>query len=129
MGSSRFILVGLATLMGSSRFILVGLATLTGSSRLILDGLGNQKKLVPQGKDLKCVVRVVCRLSSIVRRPSVIRRLYLLSSHVSTLVHCISNFTLRRRSRYFLRKYPKLDTIVVKKYYDYSPISTTTERS
>ncbi len=49
MGSSRFILVGLATLTGSSRFILVGLATLTGSSRLILGGLGNQKKLVPPG--------------------------------------------------------------------------------
>ncbi len=49
-GSSRLILVGLATLTGSSRLILVGLATLTGSSRLILFGLGNQKKLVPPGK-------------------------------------------------------------------------------
>ena len=38
-GSSRLILVGLATLTGSSRLILVGLATLTGSSRLILCGL------------------------------------------------------------------------------------------
>ena len=49
MGSSRFILVGLATLTGSSRLILVVLVTLTGSSRLILDGLGKQKKLVPPG--------------------------------------------------------------------------------
>ncbi len=40
----------LGNLYGSSRFILVGLATLTGSSRLILDGLGNQKKLAPPGK-------------------------------------------------------------------------------
>jgi hypothetical protein len=31
--------------MGSSRFILVGLATLTGSSRLILVGLGNLRFL------------------------------------------------------------------------------------
>ncbi len=40
--------------MGSSRFILVGLATLTGSSRLILVGLGNlrflQVKLVAAGR-------------------------------------------------------------------------------
>ncbi len=73
IGSSRFILAGLATLTGflqvypgcagrtltgSSRLILCGLAnelilcglaTLTGSSRLILLGLGNQKKLVPPG--------------------------------------------------------------------------------
>ncbi len=38
-------------------------------------------------KDLKCVI---CH-----RLLSVVRRLYLLSSHVSTLVHSISNFTLR----------------------------------
>jgi hypothetical protein len=31
--------------MGSSRLILVGLATLTGSSRLILVGLGNLRFL------------------------------------------------------------------------------------
>jgi hypothetical protein len=38
---------------------------------------------------------VVRRLSSAICRPSsVIRHLYLLSSHVSTLVHCISNVTL-----------------------------------
>ena len=44
-------------------------------------------------KDLKCVI---CHLSSVVRCPSsVVRRLYLLSSHVSTLVHRIINFTLR----------------------------------
>ncbi len=44
-------------------------------------------------KDLKCVL---CRPSSIVHRPpSIVRHLYLLSSHVSTLVHRISNFTLR----------------------------------
>jgi hypothetical protein len=44
-------------------------------------------------KDLKYVV---CCLSSVVRRlSSVVCRLYLLSSHVSTLVHCITNFTLR----------------------------------
>ena len=32
-------------------------------------------------------------------------------------------------SRYFLRKYHKFDTVVLKKYYDYSLISTSTERS
>ncbi len=50
-GSSRLILVVLATLTGSSSLILVVLATLMGSSRLILGGLGNQKKLVPPGKE------------------------------------------------------------------------------
>ena len=49
-GSSRFILCGLATLTGSSRFILCGLATLTGSSRLILLCWPNQKRLVPPGR-------------------------------------------------------------------------------
>ena len=44
-GSSRLILVGLATLPGSSWLILVGLATLPGSSRLILVGLGNLRFL------------------------------------------------------------------------------------
>ncbi len=39
---------------------------------------------------------VICHLSSVVRRP------YLLSSHVSTLVHCISNFTLCSIHQYFL---------------------------
>jgi hypothetical protein len=29
----------------------------------------------------------------------------------------------------FLRKYRKFDTVVLKKYYDYSSISTSTERS
>ena len=44
-GSSRLILVVLATLTGSSRLILVVLATLMGSFRLILVGLGNQRFL------------------------------------------------------------------------------------
>ncbi len=34
-----------------------------------------------------------------------------------------------RRSQYFLRKYRKSETVVLKEYYDYSSISTSTERS
>ncbi len=45
---------------------------------------------------IRCLLSVVPRPSSVVRRPSsVVRRLYLLSSQVCTLVHRISNFTLR----------------------------------
>ncbi len=47
-------------------------------------------------KCLSCPSSVVCRPSSVVRH------LYLLSSHVSTLVHRISNFTLRSIHQYFL---------------------------
>ncbi len=34
-----------------------------------------------------------------------------------------------KRSRYFLRKYRKSDTVVIKEYYDYSSFSTLTENS
>ncbi len=63
-----------------------------------------KEKCSIQQLNLKNIERFkVCRLSSVVRCPSsIVRRLssvvchpYLLSSHVSTLVHRISNFTLR----------------------------------